>query len=175
MVLILWFSSVVLCSVVLCSVKVSIQHLHPSAGVIGAVPERLQSGHGDLKAVGGGYWRLEIRLGRVGGYGNAFGVESGPQSWRRVPPPPPGSEPLPDGDEAPIPAPKVIPLAGGAVPKSVASGAGCPALALFEPAPLTPHPTDGPPNPPSTRGGLPPQKVNTHVHPDAPTCTLSEP
>ena len=24
--------------------------------------------------VGGGYWRLEMRLGRVLGYGNAFGV-----------------------------------------------------------------------------------------------------
>ena len=31
----------------------------------------------DVKAVGGGgFWRLEMRLGLVLGYGNAFGVES---------------------------------------------------------------------------------------------------
>ena len=39
---------------------------------------------------GGGYWRLEMRLGLVLGYGNAFGVESGPECWGRggYPPPP---------------------------------------------------------------------------------------
>ena len=32
---------------------------------------------GDVKAVGGGgFWRLEMRVGLVLGYGNAFGVES---------------------------------------------------------------------------------------------------
>ena len=39
---------------------------------------------------GGGFWRLEMRLGLVLGYGNAFGVESG--QWgggRGVTPPPP--------------------------------------------------------------------------------------
>ena len=38
----------------------------------------------------GGYWRLEMRLGLVLGYGNAFRVESGPECWRGegVPPPP---------------------------------------------------------------------------------------
>ena len=36
---------------------------------------------------GGGYWRLEMRLGLGLGYGNAFGVESGPECWG-VPPPP---------------------------------------------------------------------------------------
>ena len=38
---------------------------------------------GDVKAVGGGggYWRLEMRLGLVLGYGNASRVESG-QSGR---------------------------------------------------------------------------------------------
>ena len=36
---------------------------------------------GDVKRLGGGYWRLEMRLGLVLGYGNAFGVESGPECW----------------------------------------------------------------------------------------------
>ena len=36
----------------------------------------------DVTAVGGGgYWRLEMRLGLLLGYGNAFGVESGPECW----------------------------------------------------------------------------------------------
>ena len=39
--------------------------------------------------VGGGFWRLEMRLGRVLGYGNAFGVESGPECWGEGVPPPP--------------------------------------------------------------------------------------
>ena len=42
-----------------------------------------------MKAVGGvgGYWRLEMRLGLVLGYGNSFGVESG--QWGGGSPPPP--------------------------------------------------------------------------------------
>ena len=31
--------------------------------------------------LGGGYWRLEMQLGRVLGHGNAVGVGSGPESW----------------------------------------------------------------------------------------------
>ena len=48
-------------------------------GAIGEIPERLQSGNWDVKRLGGGYWRLEMRLGL--GYGNAYGVESGPECW----------------------------------------------------------------------------------------------
>ena len=46
---------------------------------------------GDVKRLGGGYWRLEMRLGLVLGDGNAFGVESGPECWGGggCPPPPP--------------------------------------------------------------------------------------
>ena len=58
----------------------------------GAVPERLHSGHRGCDrlglGLGGGFWRLEMRLGLVSGYGNAFRVESG--QWgggRGVPPP----------------------------------------------------------------------------------------
>ena len=36
---------------------------------------------------GDGYWRLDMRLGLVLGYGNAFGAEWGPECWG-VPPPP---------------------------------------------------------------------------------------
>ena len=36
---------------------------------------------GDVKRLGSGYWRLEMRLGLVWGYGDAFGVESGPECW----------------------------------------------------------------------------------------------
>ena len=48
---------------------------------------------GDVKRLGGGYWRLEMRLVLVLGYGNAFGVESGPKCWGGGPPAPrfPGS------------------------------------------------------------------------------------
>ena len=46
---------------------------------------KFQSGRravtGDVKRLGGGYWRLEMRLGLVLGYGNAFGVELGPEGW----------------------------------------------------------------------------------------------
>ena len=41
-----------------------------------------------MKAIAGGYWRLEMRLGLVWGHGNAFGVESGPQSCGGLPPSP---------------------------------------------------------------------------------------
>ena len=41
-----------------------------------AAAERLQG----TAEVGGGYWRLEMRLGLALGYGNAFWVESGPES-----------------------------------------------------------------------------------------------
>ena len=49
---------------------------------------------------GGGFWRLEMRLGLVLGDGNAFGVESGPECWGEgVPPPPPlQAIPCPWGD-----------------------------------------------------------------------------
>ena len=57
-------------------------------GGIGAVPERVQSGHGGCESgCGGGFWRLEMRLGLVLGYENAFGVES--VQWGRGEPPPP--------------------------------------------------------------------------------------
>ena len=36
---------------------------------------------GDVKRLGGGYWRLEMRLGLVWGYRDAFGVESVPECW----------------------------------------------------------------------------------------------
>ena len=52
---------------------------------------------GDVKRLGGGYWRLEMRLGRVSGYGNAFGVESGPKRWGGGGYPPP-LEAIPWGD-----------------------------------------------------------------------------
>ena len=44
---------------------------------------------GDVKRLGGGYWRLEMRLGLVLGDGNAFGGESGPECWGGGVPPPP--------------------------------------------------------------------------------------
>ena len=46
---------------------------------------------GDVKRLGGGHWRLEMRLALVLGSGNAFGLESGPECWggRGAPPPPP--------------------------------------------------------------------------------------
>ena len=44
---------------------------------------------GDVKRLGGGYCRLEMQLGLVLGYGNAFGVESGPECWGGGVPPPP--------------------------------------------------------------------------------------
>ena len=53
---------------------------------------------GDVKRLGGGYWRLELRLGLVSGYGNAFGVESGQECWGE------GGTPLP---------PEAIPWGGG--------------------------------------------------------------
>ena len=56
---------------------------------------------GDVKRLGGGYWRLGMRLGRVVGYGNAFGAESVPECW---------------GGGSPLPPPlrfEAIPLGGG--------------------------------------------------------------
>ena len=68
-------------------------------GGIGAVPERLQSGRRGCESGWGvgGYWRLEMRLGLVLGYGNAFGVESGQWGGGRgvSPPPPPQAIPSP--------------------------------------------------------------------------------
>ena len=48
-------------------------------GAIGTVPERLQSGHKGCQSGWGvgGFWRLEMRLVLVLGYGNAFGVDQG--------------------------------------------------------------------------------------------------
>ena len=64
-------------------------------GAIGAVPERLQSGHRRCESGwGGGYWRLEMRLGLVLGYGNAFGVKL-VQWGRGEGVPPPSSDSLP--------------------------------------------------------------------------------
>ena len=37
-----------------------------------------------MKRLGGVYWRLEMLLGLVLGYGNAFGVESGPEPHPKV-------------------------------------------------------------------------------------------
>ena len=53
-----------------------------------------------MKRLGGGYWRLEMRLGLVLGYGKAFGVDSGPWGGGRglAPPPPPSSS-----DSLPVP------------------------------------------------------------------------
>ena len=60
-------------------------------GALGAIPGPLQGGYrGPQKRLGGGYWRLEMRLRLVLGYGNAFGVESGLESWGRR-----GATPLP--------------------------------------------------------------------------------
>ena len=50
----------------------------------------------------------------------------------------------------------------------------CPPLAIFEPAPFTPHPMRGQ-RTPSTRGGPSPQKAHTHVHPEASTGILAQP
>ena len=69
---------------------------------------------GDVKQLGGGYWRLEMRLGLVLGYGNACGVESGPECWGGEPPPPPPSSnslpnpPCPSASN--LPPPKKNPL-----------------------------------------------------------------
>ena len=57
--------------------------------------ERMPSGHrGCDSGRGGGYWRLEMRLGLLLRYGNAFGVEARPECWGE-PPPPPSSDSLP--------------------------------------------------------------------------------
>ena len=62
-------------------------------GANGAVPERLPSGHrGCDSGSGGGYWRLERRLGLVLRYGNAFGADSRPEVFGG--PPPPSSDSL---------------------------------------------------------------------------------
>ena len=55
----------------------------------GEVERQGATGCGQGEQVGGiGYWRLEMRLGLVLGYGTAFGVESGPECWGgRAPPP----------------------------------------------------------------------------------------
>ena len=47
---------------------------------MGEIPERLESGHRGCASSwgGGGYWRLEMRLGLALGDGNGFGGESGP-------------------------------------------------------------------------------------------------
>ena len=50
----------------------------------------LPSGYGAVtvrKRLGGGYRRLEMRLGLVLGYGNAFGVASGPECYGVLPTP----------------------------------------------------------------------------------------
>ena len=79
---------------------------------------------GDVKAVGGGcYWRLEMRLGRVLGYGNAFGVGSG--QWGR------GEGDTPDGAASrryrtrnhPPGAPGMIPGAATASNRSATASA----------------------------------------------------
>ena len=64
---------------------------------MGAVPERLQSGHGGCESGwgGGGFWRLEKRLGLALGYGNAFGAES--VQWGGGYPPPLSSDSLGGG------------------------------------------------------------------------------
>ena len=54
---------------------------------------KLQSGcravTGDVKRLGGGFWRLEMRLGLVLGCGHAWGrVRAGVLGGRGVPPPP---------------------------------------------------------------------------------------
>ena len=46
---------------------------------------------------------------------------------------------------------------------------------VFEPSIFTPNPTGGQPTPPPTRGGFPPQKVNTCVHPEVPMGVLFQP
>ena len=60
------------------------------------VPSGCRAVTGDVKRLEGGYWRLEMRLGLVLGYGNAFGVESGLECWGggAYPPPPVIATPL---------------------------------------------------------------------------------
>ena len=57
----------------------------------GKFQSRCRAVTGDVKRLGGGYWRLEMRLALVLGSGNAFGLESGAECWggRGVTPPPP--------------------------------------------------------------------------------------
>ena len=65
-------------------------------GATGTIPEQLQSSQGTVKAVGGRLLAVEMRLGLVLGYGNCFGVESGPESLGTGgTPPPPSSVSLP--------------------------------------------------------------------------------
>ena len=55
---------------------------------LGAMPVQLRSGYRGLEwRLRCGYWRLEMRLGLVSGYGNASGPESGPEFWEGAPPP----------------------------------------------------------------------------------------
>ena len=94
-------------------------------GTIGAVPERLQSCHRgcEIGWGGGGFWRLEMRVGLVLEYGNAFGVES--VQWgggRGVTPPPPQGVAL-----------IFIPAGGGAPPWT-------PSLPPLDPLPPSPSP-----------------------------------
>ena len=62
-------------------------------GANGAVPGRLPSGHrGCDSGWGGGYWRLEMRLGLGLRYGNAFGINSRPECLGGRGTPPPSSD-----------------------------------------------------------------------------------
>ena len=57
---------------------------------MGAIPQQRQSGYRGLrKRLGGGYWRLEMRLELALGYGNAFGAGSGPERLEGGGTPPP--------------------------------------------------------------------------------------
>ena len=66
---------------------------------------------GGVKRLGGGYWRLEMRLGPGLGYGNAFGVESGPECWGGGGYPPP----LPEAIPCPAPFTQPQPTKGNGV------------------------------------------------------------
>ena len=74
------------------------------------------------------------------------------------------------------PAPKVMMPEDGAVPNGGHRHGGIisghPALATFDPTPLTLNPMGGQPTPPSTCGGSPPQKVHKYAHPEVPTGVL---
>ena len=74
---------------------------------------------GDVKRLAGGYWWLEMRLGLMWGYGNAFGVESGPECWGGGGGPPPPFKRLPAPPCAPLCTPGRLecgPRPGGSNP-----------------------------------------------------------
>ena len=107
---------------------------------------------GDVKAVGGGgFWRLEMRLGLVLGYGNALGVESGQWGGGEggAPPPPLQAIPCPPSPTHPSPS-----RADGACHCDAPRCPPSPAAAFRTRPPRgTPRTSGCPPPPPPPREG----------------------